>query len=124
VLLPAVAGFAPDLVLVSAGFDAYEDDPLAGMRVTRAGFAAMAARLRRLADTACGGRIVFTLEGGYDLSGLAGGMTEVLEAIVAPTAAAIVPADGAVAGAAEDAIAATLAAHRGVAGSPLGGATP
>jgi acetoin utilization deacetylase AcuC-like enzyme len=124
VLVPAVTAFAPDLILVSAGFDAYEDDPLAGMRVTRAGFAAMAARLRRLADAVCGGRVVFTLEGGYDLSGLAGGMTEVLEAIVAP-APAVVTVDTALAAAgAEDAIAATLAAHRGVAGSPLGGATP
>jgi acetoin utilization deacetylase AcuC-like enzyme len=123
VLVPAVAAFRPDLVLVSAGFDAYEDDPLAGMRVTRAGFAAMAGRLRRLADTVCGGRIVFTLEGGYDLSGLAGGMTEVLEAIVIPDAPVVVPVDGAASSAAEQAIAATLAAHRGVAGSPLGGAT-
>ena len=46
VFLPALARFKPDLVLISAGFDAFEHDPLAGMRVTHAGFAAMAQRLR------------------------------------------------------------------------------
>lgn len=123
VLVPAVTRFAPDLLLVSAGFDAFEDDPLAGMRVTRAGFAAMAARVRRLADAVCGGRVVFTLEGGYDLAGLAGGMTEVLDAIVAAAPVIVAGSTPAIAAAAEDAIAATLAAHRGVAGSPLGAAS-
>jgi acetoin utilization deacetylase AcuC-like enzyme len=55
------------------------------MRVTRAGFAAMARRLRRAADAWSGGRAVVVLEGGYDLTGLAGGMTAVLEAFVGPT---------------------------------------
>jgi len=50
------------------------------MRVTFAGFAAMARRLRRAADAWCGGRIVAVLEGGYDLDGLAGGMSAVLAA--------------------------------------------
>ena len=80
VFLPALARFAPDIVLVSAGFDAFEHDPLAGMRVTHAGFAAMAQRLRAAADQLCNGRIVAVLEGGYDLDGLAGGMTAVLAA--------------------------------------------
>ena len=84
VFLPAIAKFAPDVILVSAGFDAFEHDPLAGMRVTRRGFAEMANRLRALADRVCGGRIVAVLEGGYDLDGLAGGMTEVLAAFAAP----------------------------------------
>jgi acetoin utilization deacetylase AcuC-like enzyme len=119
VLVPAIERFAPDILLVSAGFDAHEDDPLAGMRVTRAGFAAMATRVRRLADAACGGRVVVTLEGGYDLAGVAGGMTEVLEAMLAPAAASTAPA-APISGAAEHAIAATLAAHGGVTGSPLG----
>ena len=84
VVLPALARFAPDLILVSAGFDAYEHDPLAGMRVTQAGFAAMAAAAARAPPTQlCGGRVVAVLEGGYDLDGLGGGMTAVLEALLA-----------------------------------------
>jgi acetoin utilization deacetylase AcuC-like enzyme len=70
---------------VSAGFDAFEHDPLAGMRVTKGGFAAMARRLRRAADRHAGGRIVTVLEGGYDLDGLAGGMTAVLGALAGET---------------------------------------
>jgi acetoin utilization deacetylase AcuC-like enzyme len=85
VLCPAVAAFRPDLVLISAGFDAFEDDPIAGMRVTRAGFAAMARRMRAVAAAVSHDRLVAVLEGGYDLGGVAGGMTEVLEALTAPT---------------------------------------
>ena len=81
VFVPALLRFAPDLVIVSAGFDAYRADPLASMRVSRAGFAAMADRLRAVADRVAGGRIVAALEGGYDLEGLAAGMTEVLRAL-------------------------------------------
>ena len=127
VLVPALASFRPDLVLVSAGFDAFEDDPLAGMRVTRAGFAAMAKRMRAAADRVSEGRIVAVLEGGYDLSGLAWGMTETLEAF-APLGAADagagasreavdrvpLPATGGV----RAAIEATLAAHA-AAGVPI-----
>jgi acetoin utilization deacetylase AcuC-like enzyme len=83
VLIPAIRRFKPDLVLVSAGFDAHEDDPLAGMRVTRAGFGAMAARLRTAVDAIAGGRMVVAMEGGYDLGGLAGGMSEVLDVLSA-----------------------------------------
>jgi acetoin utilization deacetylase AcuC-like enzyme len=85
VFLPAIQKFAPDLLLISAGFDAFEHDPLAGMRVTHAGFAAMARRLRRAADRWCGGRALVVLEGGYDLDGLAGGMTAVLESFAGAT---------------------------------------
>jgi acetoin utilization deacetylase AcuC-like enzyme len=80
VFVPAMRRFAPDLVLVSAGFDAYVADPLAGMRVTAAGYRAMAERMVALADLACEGRVAFVLEGGYDLEGLGSGMREVLEA--------------------------------------------
>jgi acetoin utilization deacetylase AcuC-like enzyme len=58
---PAVRGFAPELVLVSAGFDAHVDDPLAGMRVTRDGFRELARRSAALAP-----RVAAVLEGGYD----------------------------------------------------------
>ncbi len=116
VFVPALDKFAPELVLVSAGFDAFEHDPLAGMRVTHAGFAAMAHRLRAVAERHAAGRIVAVLEGGYDLDGLAGGMTQVLGALTGPPrligrgampAAAPLPASGGV----RAAIDATLAAH-------------
>jgi len=84
VFVPAIMGFAPDVLLISAGFDAFEHDPLAGMRVTHAGFAAMASRLRSVAESVSGGRIVAVLEGGYDLDGLAGGMSSVLTAFAQP----------------------------------------
>ncbi len=116
VFLPALARFKPDVLLISAGFDAFEHDPLAGMRVTRGGFAAMARRLRRAADLWSGGRAVVVLEGGYDLTGLAGGMTEVLEAFVGKTPepeplAPLPPADPSSAQLARAAIDGTLAAH-------------
>src|SRR5262245_25015903 len=66
VFLPSIANFKPDVLFISAGFDAFEHDPLAGMRVTHAGFAAMAHRLRVAADRFAGGRIMAVLEGGYD----------------------------------------------------------
>jgi acetoin utilization deacetylase AcuC-like enzyme len=93
VFLPALGAFKPDLLIISAGFDAFEADPLAGMRVTHAGFAAMARRLRRAADSSAGGRLVAVLEGGYDLDGLSGGMTAVLRELTAPsvTAESIAP---------------------------------
>jgi acetoin utilization deacetylase AcuC-like enzyme len=112
VLLPALVRFAPELILISAGFDAYEHDPLAGMRVTRAGFAAMARRLRRAAERLCGGRLVGVLEGGYDLTGIADGVTELFEALVGPPGeperAAALPGEDTLARAAIDG---ALAAH-------------
>jgi histone deacetylase 6 len=66
-LLEPIAGeFAPDLVLVSAGFDAAEGDPLGSMRVTPSGYAWMTSRLSRMA----GGRVVLALEGGYNLEAI------------------------------------------------------
>jgi acetoin utilization deacetylase AcuC-like enzyme len=110
VIVPALRRFKPDLVLVSAGFDPFEDDPLAGMRVTHRGFGAMAMRLRAAADALCNGRLVVAMEGGYDLRGLAGGMTATLEAMLAPTAEALAPAPP-IASAARAAIDATRRAH-------------
>jgi acetoin utilization deacetylase AcuC-like enzyme len=68
---PVVESFGPDLLLVSAGFDAHERDPLASMRMTTAGYAATVRRLRAAADNVCGGRIALVTEGGYDLRALA-----------------------------------------------------
>ena len=70
-LLPAAREFRPDLVLISAGFDAHENDPLAGTRVTTEGFAALTLTVKELAQNSCAGRLVSLLEGGYDLEALA-----------------------------------------------------
>ncbi|MFN7980772.1 MAG: histone deacetylase [Vicinamibacterales bacterium] len=69
-VVPVIRQFAPDLVLVSAGFDAHERDPLGGMRVSTQGFAAMTTMLREVAEACCGGRLVVITEGGYDLKAL------------------------------------------------------
>ncbi len=70
-VLPAIQAFAPDLVMISAGFDAHEADPLASLRLTAADFAWATTELARIADQACAGRLVSTLEGGYDMAALA-----------------------------------------------------
>jgi len=112
VFLPALARFEPELVLISAGFDAFEHDPLAGMRVTHEGFAAMARRVRYAAELHAKGRVVAVLEGGYDLEGLAGGMSATLRALVGPPPDAVaiqpLPEVGTLARAAIDG---TLRAH-------------
>ena len=69
-ILPALRAFSPDLLLVSAGYDAHERDPLAGMEVTTEGYRAMTRHLRIIADEVCGGRLAFVTEGGYDLQAL------------------------------------------------------
>jgi acetoin utilization deacetylase AcuC-like enzyme len=70
VLLPAMESFHPELILISAGFDAHRDDPLAGMNVTENGFGEMTDLLKRLADEYCAGRLISMLEGGYNLEAL------------------------------------------------------
>jgi acetoin utilization deacetylase AcuC-like enzyme len=71
VVAPAAASYQPELVLVSAGFDAHAADPLANMRVTETGFADMARRVRDIAETHAEGRMIAFLEGGYDPPALA-----------------------------------------------------
>jgi acetoin utilization deacetylase AcuC-like enzyme len=78
-LLPIARQFQPEFVLISAGFDCHHRDPLGGMRVTEAGFTAMARRMTRLAAESCGGKVVAVLEGGYDLQALAAGARAVIE---------------------------------------------
>ena len=70
-VLPAVDGFAPELIFISAGFDAHRDDPLANLMLDEADFAWATERICDLADTHAQGRVVSTLEGGYDLDALA-----------------------------------------------------
>jgi acetoin utilization deacetylase AcuC-like enzyme len=71
VLAPVARRFQPQLILVSAGFDAHWADQLAMMRVTITGFAQMTRMLKELAADLCQGRLVFTLEGGYNLQAVA-----------------------------------------------------
>jgi acetoin utilization deacetylase AcuC-like enzyme len=70
-VLPALDEFAPELILVSAGFDAHRADPLAQMELEDEDFAWAGRELRRRALQHCQGRLVSTLEGGYDLAALA-----------------------------------------------------
>jgi len=70
VVEPVARRFAPQFLLVSAGFDAHRRDPLAGMQVSEQGFAKLARVLLRVARDVCGNRLVAVLEGGYDLEAL------------------------------------------------------
>lgn len=70
-LEPAIIGFKPDFLLISAGFDARKDDPIGGLRWEDETFAEMTRRCVALAEKCCGGRIVSSLEGGYNPQGLA-----------------------------------------------------
>lgn len=71
VVMPAATAYQPELVLISAGFDAHAADPLANMRVSETGFAGMARRAREIAESHAGGRLIAFLEGGYDPPALA-----------------------------------------------------
>jgi acetoin utilization deacetylase AcuC-like enzyme len=84
-LVPVAFSFRPDVVLVSCGFDAHRDDPLASMEVTQSGFAEMTRIVRALGDDLCGGRVAFVLEGGYAPRGLAEGTAAVLDELLVPT---------------------------------------
>jgi len=81
VVLPVLSQFEPDIVLVSAGFDAHERDPLGGGRVTTAAFAAMTAALRGVAERCCDGRLVVVTEGGYDLRALGDCLRAVIDVL-------------------------------------------
>ena len=82
VLLPAAVRFAPDVLLVSAGFDAHWRDPLASLQMTCAGYHQVAARLQAIANTVCNGRLVFLLEGGYFLPALSASVANIFRALL------------------------------------------
>jgi acetoin utilization deacetylase AcuC-like enzyme len=84
VVLPILRQFRPDLLLVSAGFDAHERDPLAHMRLTTETFAAMTMELTALAHECCKGRMVLVTEGGYDLHALAASLDAVVKVLAGP----------------------------------------
>jgi len=81
VVVPAAKKFAPEWILVSAGFDPHRRDPLGGMEVTESGFTGMARLLLQLAAEHAGGKIAFLLEGGYDLAALRNSVAAVLKAM-------------------------------------------
>jgi acetoin utilization deacetylase AcuC-like enzyme len=70
-ILPALNLHEPDLVIISAGFDAHQNDPLASLQLTEEDFAWITLQLMEVAETHCESRVVSVLEGGYDLQGLA-----------------------------------------------------
>jgi 5'-nucleotidase len=114
VALPVLRQFAPDLILVSAGFDAHERDPLATMRATEAGFAAMTMALRRVADETCHGRLALITEGGYDLKALDASLEAVVETLAGRSAPPTWPAATTASGrgrASADAAVRALGAH-------------
>ena len=80
--LQAVEAFSPDLILISAGFDAHEADPLASLRWTEADFAWLTHAICDVADRTCGGRVVSSLEGGYDLDALAASVAAHVEVLM------------------------------------------
>jgi acetoin utilization deacetylase AcuC-like enzyme len=81
-LVPAADAFEPELVLISAGYDAHERDPLGGMKLTDQGYGELTRVVRGIAERHAQGRLVAFLEGGYDLVGLTGGVRSTIEALL------------------------------------------
>ena len=87
IVRPAIERFAPDLMLISAGFDAHWVDPLASMQLTLMGYDQLARECIKLAERLCDGRIIFVMEGGYDLPALAHGWGNIARALLGQSAA-------------------------------------
>jgi acetoin utilization deacetylase AcuC-like enzyme len=113
VVAPQLARHKPDIVLLSAGFDAYEGDPLAGMKVSIPGYRRLTRALVRTCDQICQGRLVAVLEGGYDLQGLSGSVVGLLEEMIEEETHEADEDRGAPSKAAQSAIDATLKALKG-----------
>jgi acetoin utilization deacetylase AcuC-like enzyme len=94
VAIPILRAFKPQLILVSAGFDAHVDDPLGGMRLTAPYFERLNALLAQVADECCGGKLVAVTEGGYDLRGLAACLRGAVRALDGGADAAGAPVPG------------------------------
>jgi acetoin utilization deacetylase AcuC-like enzyme len=69
-ILPRLAAFGPELIIISAGFDAHKRDPLANLQLVEEDFAWATRKIMEVADKTAEGRVVSVLEGGYDLEGL------------------------------------------------------
>jgi len=85
ILVPAAQRFQPHLVMVSAGYDPHFADPLASMQVTTPGFAGIVRLLKGIAREMCAGKLILTLEGGYDLSALADSVKATIEVLLEDT---------------------------------------
>ncbi len=81
-LVPAADAFQPDFVMISAGFDAHKDDPLASMGLTEAGYADLTGIVAGIAKRHAGGRVLSSLEGGYNLAALAASVDSHLTALL------------------------------------------
>jgi acetoin utilization deacetylase AcuC-like enzyme len=110
-VIPVLLRYNPDLLIVSAGFDAHERDPLAGMRMTTAGFANLTRKLTAAADECSRGRAVFVTEGGYDLTTLGRCALSTIEILSATTRVELVRATASDTRRAQEAIAAVRAAQ-------------
>ncbi len=86
IIVPAAIRFKPQLILVSAGYDTHWADELALMQVSVTGFAQMVKIIKRLADELCNGRLVFSLEGGYNLTALAASTKATFDMLLGNTA--------------------------------------
>ncbi len=84
IVLPIVEDFAPELIVISAGFDAHERDPLSSMRLASADYRWMAAQLARVADKLGHGRVLLALEGGYDLRAIEQSIAESVRGLQSP----------------------------------------
>ncbi len=87
ILQPIALEYKPELVMVSAGFDTYFKDPLGGMEVTSAGYATMAQVILDIAGECSDGKLLITLEGGYNLGGLKDGVKSVIKQLTGKKAA-------------------------------------
>jgi acetoin utilization deacetylase AcuC-like enzyme len=94
IVAPVGRAFAPQLVLVSVGFDPHALDPLAGMILTERGFGELTDVCLEIAGAACGGRIVFVLEGGYDMTAIAASSAVLARRLLGETDPPVPPASG------------------------------
>jgi acetoin utilization deacetylase AcuC-like enzyme len=109
IILPAADRYRPRLLLISAGFDAHRDDPLAGMAMTERGFAKLCAMLHACAARHCEGRIALVLEGGYNLEALAASALACVRVLGDPQARAAAMEDAPACSSAEAMVARQLA---------------
>jgi acetoin utilization deacetylase AcuC-like enzyme len=91
-LVPVADAYRPELVMIAAGFDAHRDDPLGNLELDDVGYAALTQILVEIADRHASGRVVASLEGGYDLNALRGASRARLEVLVSPAGAGDVEA--------------------------------
>ena len=83
IVLPRLREFKPELLMISAGFDAHEMDPLGQLRMTTAGFARLTSALLGVANELCDGRVVLVTEGGYDLKAVSDSLDAVIAVVKA-----------------------------------------